>query len=321
MSKYTANKFSREDANDSWAKIYGFVNPSSRVLDIGSSSGNLGKRLIDEKKCEVVGIDIDEQDIKLAKSRLTDAFVKDIETDDLTSLGTFDFVILADVLEHLLDPVAALKKIKALLKENGQVIFSIPNMAHISVRLMLLAGYFEYTDTGLLDKTHLHFYDEQEVLRIFSDAGYEIIKLDPTLSDLPSFFIEKWLKKLGLNGSKKFLQQLADSKGMVYQFIGIARPAAKSKTPSSRPVKYTQIMDQQILETEKTFQQLTDNIRSLEATISRRTQELAEKSAELDAIKGSTAWKVARTLQKASKATRNLKPKSTNSTSNDKKNR
>ena len=86
----------------------------------------------------------------------------------------FDKVLLQDVLEHLRYPESVLKDCTRVLKPNGQVVVSVPNIANITVRLSLLFGKFEYTDRGILDKTHLRFFTQKTARRMLEECGYEI---------------------------------------------------------------------------------------------------------------------------------------------------
>ena len=138
MSNYSANKYTKDTQNDSWNKIFEFIEDESRVLDIGCSSGNLGATLIQEKKCEVVGLDLNEQDVKIAKKQLSEAYVMNAETDNLSRLGKFDAIVFADVIEHLVDPVTTLKKFKKSLNPGGAGVFRMrtpfPGPAATSMR-------------------------------------------------------------------------------------------------------------------------------------------------------------------------------------------
>lgn len=226
MSNYSSNQYS-EDTNTPWHKIIELVPKGSRVLDIGCSSGNLGAALSKEKNCEVVGIDLNKEDVETAKKRLSAAYVKNIETDKLDSLGTFDCVIFADVIEHLIDPVATLRKIKAMLNKSGSIIFSIPNMAHMGTRLMLLEGRFEYAETGLLDKTHLHYYDRREVERIFEEAGYIIENFDWVERYIPQKILMTRLQTVGLKPESAFFEKARQVDAVAYEFIGKSTPVTK----------------------------------------------------------------------------------------------
>ncbi|HZU26417.1 MAG TPA: bifunctional glycosyltransferase/class I SAM-dependent methyltransferase [Bryobacteraceae bacterium] len=86
----------------------------------------------------------------------------------------FDRVLLIDVLEHLRDPERILRECQALLRDNGQLIVSVPNAANITVRLMLLFGHFEYADRGILDRTHVRFFTWKSVRRLLERTGYRV---------------------------------------------------------------------------------------------------------------------------------------------------
>lgn len=223
MSNYT-NVAYTEDMNTTWFKMVSNIPEKSRVLDIGCSSGNFGKVLTKQKECEVIGVDLDAEDVKRAKKVLKAAYVMNIERDNFSKLGKFDRVIFADVLEHLVDPVASLQKVKKLLKPGGQVLFSIPNMAHMGTRLMLLTGKFGYGETGLLDKTHLHFYDEAEVRRIFNDAGFSLETLDWTEYYIPQKEVTARLADVGLKPTKQFYESAKEISAVALQYVGAASP-------------------------------------------------------------------------------------------------
>jgi glycosyltransferase involved in cell wall biosynthesis len=87
---------------------------------------------------------------------------------------TFDRVLLLDVLEHLREPEHILRDCQGVLRENGQLIVSVPNAANITVRLMLLFGRFEYADRGIMDRTHLRFFTWRSVRRLLERSGYRV---------------------------------------------------------------------------------------------------------------------------------------------------
>jgi len=126
-----------------------------------------------------VGIEIDKESAQIAKKYCKDVIVGDIETMDSLPYPEeyFDVIIFGDVLEHLKDPLSVLKKLKKYLNKNGYIICSIPNIAHIYVRLNLLFGRWEYQDTGILDKTHLRFFTKKTAIKLIEDAEYKIEEL------------------------------------------------------------------------------------------------------------------------------------------------
>jgi 2-polyprenyl-3-methyl-5-hydroxy-6-metoxy-1,4-benzoquinol methylase len=236
MSNYSNSEYSEEGANTSWQKALNLVPKGSKVLDVGCSSGNFGKVLIEKKNCTVDGLELDAADAKLASKWLRNVYNLNIETDDLGELkDKYDIIYFGDVIEHLYYPSSTLKRVQKLLKPGGSILFSIPNMAHATIRLLLLTGDFEYTETGLLDKTHLHFYNLKEVERVFNEADMEISKLDYVEKDYPDQLIKDYLSKLGLsvNQNSSFLSNMRKVDAAAFQFIGLAKPASK-KIPKKK---------------------------------------------------------------------------------------
>lgn len=232
MSNYSDSTYTEGAENSSWYKVLLSIPEGSRVLDIGCSSGNFGKVLIDKKECIVDGIELDKSDFKKAQKNLRKVYNLNIETDSIAAIkDTYDIIYFGDVIEHLVDSVTALQKVKKLLNKNGKIVFSIPNMAHSTIRILMLKGDFEYTETGLLDKTHLHFYNLKEVQRVFAEAGYEVTDLDFVKKDYPDALIKKQLAEYGLKLAPKstFLESLHQPDAAAFQFVGSAKPSLKVK--------------------------------------------------------------------------------------------
>ncbi|WP_166243647.1 glycosyltransferase [Paenibacillus turpanensis] len=85
----------------------------------------------------------------------------------------FDYIIFADVLEHLNDPWAVIEYAKKCLKPDGKLLVSIPNVMHYSVLKDLLNGKWTYTEAGILDRTHLRFFTQHELVKMFDNAGFQ----------------------------------------------------------------------------------------------------------------------------------------------------
>jgi 2-polyprenyl-3-methyl-5-hydroxy-6-metoxy-1,4-benzoquinol methylase len=299
MSNYSDSKFS-EDTNSSWFKVFNYIDSGTKVLDIGCSSGNFGKVLIDKKKCVVDGIEPDQADFDEARKKLRNVYQLNVETDDLSLIDDrYDFIYFGDVIEHLVHPVETLRRVRTLLKEDGAIVFSIPNMSHLSVRLMLLGGKFMYGETGLLDKTHLHFYTHQEVQRVFSEAGYAIVDLDPVLKDYPKEILEEELKAVGLSITQKFIDFAASTEASVYQFVGIARPGAKKNAISKKldivsPVDKFQIYLDQTKEYYEAISKNKDEyIAKQDEHVREMEKKLSQKDIELEQIHEDKFYKAA----------------------------
>jgi len=146
---------------------------SSSVLDIGCSSGVLGKKLL-ERGCAVTGIEADQEAARIAEESYERVFVGDLQTmmDLPSNLPlAFDILVFADVLEHLHNPEDVLRRFLRYLKPDGRVIASIPNVANWSNRLKLLLGRWQYRDCGILDRTHLKFYTHETARRLMREQA------------------------------------------------------------------------------------------------------------------------------------------------------
>lgn len=154
------------------------VGKNKRVLEIGCATGQISRRL-SENGCEVVGVELDEESARVARRYCKRVIVSDVCKISIKEyLNYFDFILFMDVLEHLEDPCAMLKKAKDYLKEGGLVVISLPNIANWTIRWNLLLGNFEYTSRGILDRTHLRFFNERGAKKLLEEAGFEIVKYD-----------------------------------------------------------------------------------------------------------------------------------------------
>ncbi len=93
---------------------------------------------------------------------------------------TYRMVICGDVLEHVPDPVGVLRKLKDAATDDAVFVVSVPNVAHLAVRLMLLFGYFPKMDRGILDRTHLHFFTRDTAEAMLRDAGLRVTRVTST---------------------------------------------------------------------------------------------------------------------------------------------
>jgi SAM-dependent methyltransferase len=138
------------------------LSPNVRtILDIGCGAGD-NARVIRVKvpNAQIVGITLSSEEAELARQHLTDVHVVDLDNSDLSFLGDhhFDAIILSHVLEHLKDPLAVLRRALHYLRPGGQMLIAVPNILEYRCRLRFLIGRFEYEDSGIMDRTHLHFF-------------------------------------------------------------------------------------------------------------------------------------------------------------------
>lgn len=168
------------DSDSTHATVVRWVGRDRRVLELGPATGYMSK-VFAERGCSVVGVEIDPAMARLAERFCERVIVGDLDTLDLEEhLGSerFDVIVAADVLEHLKDPLTALRRLRPfLVAESGYFVVSLPNIAHGSVRLALLQGKFSYQDVGLLDRTHLRFFTRESIERLFDEADLGIGEL------------------------------------------------------------------------------------------------------------------------------------------------
>jgi GT2 family glycosyltransferase/ubiquinone/menaquinone biosynthesis C-methylase UbiE len=153
---------------------------AGRVLEVGCGAGVLGERLkLSGKATHVTGVELSGEAAALAQSRLDVVRVGDVESMPLDGWqGRFDTLVVADVLEHLRDPWAALFRLRDCLKEGGTVVASIPNIAHYKIVKKLLFADWRYEPGGILDHTHLRFFTRGSIEDLFRNAGFEILRVE-----------------------------------------------------------------------------------------------------------------------------------------------
>ncbi len=165
-----SNEIDINDLNNSLSLVLNAIDENSKVLDVGCSFGYIGEWLIKNKNCKVYGIDIDSKAIAFINSVgvyegadcINLDYALDNGSEDFNTFNNidtdFDYVICADLLEHLKDPSSILKLLGTRLSPGGKIIVSIPNIANIDIIVNLLEGRFNYSEYGIMDNTHLKFF-------------------------------------------------------------------------------------------------------------------------------------------------------------------
>lgn len=153
-------------------------------LDIGCASGRLGRQLLDAGltgRCD--GIEPNAEAAMLAAVQLHRVWVAPFKAGlELAPWPDYDLVIMADVLEHLIDPWRALLELRQRVRPGARLLLSVPNVRHKSVLLpLLLQGRFDYADAGILDRTHLHFFTRASLRDAVGQAGWRIIAMAPSI--------------------------------------------------------------------------------------------------------------------------------------------
>ncbi|MFA5389277.1 MAG: class I SAM-dependent methyltransferase [Candidatus Omnitrophota bacterium] len=193
-----------------------FPECAKKVLEIGCGAGILGEALKGRGAEEVIGVEKDRDSCISAGKRLDRALCLDAETDEMPfNEGYFDCIIYGDVVEHFNDPWGALKKHKRFLKEGGIMLASIPNIRYYKVLIRLLAGTWDYTDAGILDRSHIRFFALINIRELFEDNGFSITSIRRNIVASRGFRI---LNFLLFGALKDFL---------TYQYYVIARYTGK----------------------------------------------------------------------------------------------
>lgn len=166
--------------NNAHSIALGFVGFDRDVLEVGAGAGHV-TAVLAARGNRVTAVDIDPVALGEAAPHAVAVHAGDLDVtplDELVGPGPFDVVLLGDVVEHLRDPVAALRAARRVLRPGGAIVVSVPNVAHIDLRLHLFIGRWQYQPTGLLDATHLRFFTRSTLEDMLTDAGLRIVALE-----------------------------------------------------------------------------------------------------------------------------------------------
>lgn len=162
---------------DSLAKLVRWIRPGSTVLDVGTAGGALGEYLSRRLNCTADGVERDLGAAALARRHYRRLVVADLERSDLGDIfpaGAYDYVVCADVLEHLREPGKVLASARGLLRPGGHLLVSIPNIGFAPFLAELLGGQWRYRPVGLLDETHLRFVTRDSLEEMLGEAGFSV---------------------------------------------------------------------------------------------------------------------------------------------------
>lgn len=149
-----------------------------RVVEVGCSSGALAREYKKSNPAvHYTGIEIVPAYAEMAREhcdRVVDVDIERVAIDQLRTDFEADCWVFGDVLEHLYDPWALLKKIRESMARGGCVVACIPNAQHWSVQARLSIGDFRYQDSGLFDRTHIRWFSRVTMLEMFRNAGFVV---------------------------------------------------------------------------------------------------------------------------------------------------
>lgn len=147
-----------------------------RVLEVGCGAGETLAYLKGMGAEETFGIELDPEAAEAARSKVDHVVMGDVETIDLPyGPESLDGLVLGDVLEHLRDPWAALRRLAVCLRPGAQVVASVPNIRFYGTSLgLILLGRWDYREAGILDWSHLRFFTRRSLGGLFEGAGLRI---------------------------------------------------------------------------------------------------------------------------------------------------
>jgi SAM-dependent methyltransferase len=149
------------------------------VLELGAAGGHV-TRALKARGNAVTAVELDARFEDALSAAADEVLMTNLDWLDLSQklIGQkFDVILAGDVLEHCVYPELVVFQFHELLADNGRLIVSLPNVAHGDVRLSLLAGVFKYSETGLLDRTHLRLFTRETIKAFFEASGFLVEKI------------------------------------------------------------------------------------------------------------------------------------------------
>ncbi|MBQ8813882.1 MAG: methyltransferase domain-containing protein [Lachnospiraceae bacterium] len=181
MSKYDFEMTLSQ--NTSTGIILNRVEKGSVVLEFGCATGRMTRYMKENLGCRVYIVEYDQSAYETALQYAEDGLCDDIMhfrwAEKFEGI-VFDAIVFADVLEHLTSPEKVLECAAKLLKDDGQMYVSVPNITHNDILLKAYAEHFDYTETGLLDDTHVHFWGMENIGTLAAKSGLHIRTVEGT---------------------------------------------------------------------------------------------------------------------------------------------
>ena len=161
-----------------YRSVHDKIAAGSRVLEIGCSTGYFSQALI-RKNCEIIAVDNDPDAVRACEQRGIAAHHCDVgsaEFDNILSThAPVDYVLAMDVLEHLAAPQLLVSALARGMQQKAKLIVTGPNVAYWHVRWRLLQGRWEYTEAGIMDKTHLRWFTRATWRKLLAENGFRIV--------------------------------------------------------------------------------------------------------------------------------------------------
>jgi O-antigen biosynthesis protein len=273
------------DENSSLTKMLGLIGKNKQVVDFGCATGYFAQ-LMTRQECIITGVEINPDAALAAKQYCQEVIVADLDFVSVTEIlpdRRFDVAVFGDVLEHLRDPWQVLRDTKQILKKDGYIVASIPNIAHGAIRLALLQGKFEYTELGILDNTHLRFFTRKTVEDLLENSGYLLKDLQRT--KLPFFANNNLVPQININDfDREMIEKMQTDEDIdTLQFVVRALPCSPEERQAAWQNRYAQLLaESQINQAE--LQQSQQTVDRLQSELQQSQQTSAQLQSELQQI-------------------------------------
>lgn len=156
--------------------LCGNLGSSVRVLDVGCGNGFVAGRFL-ERGCQVVGIDLSQEGIAIARKTYPGARFEMLAADDniLTDLGeeAFDIIISTEVVEHLYSPRPYAAGCFGALRPGGRFICSTPYHGYLKNLALSIVNKWDRHLDPLWDGGHIKFWSPNSLYRLLNEAGFE----------------------------------------------------------------------------------------------------------------------------------------------------
>lgn len=284
-------------------------NEKLNVLDVGCGSGTMEKFLASENII-LDGVEIDEAAIGEAKKnnyhKLYNADINEISRRIKTR---YDYIILGDILEHLVKPYKTLENLALLLKENGSILISIPNIEHMDIIANLIDGKFNYNETGTLDTTHLRFFTYYSFLEMINNINkdrerkleVECIGFTKTFNKEYIDYNSKLYSLLNIDGKKDILQNIFKIKILNENVV----PVNLKKELANKPELSIYHSLEKKVENTKKYYDLLSKLEADNNELANEILELTKKNSSLNNLYSgmvdSRTWKIMEPVRKGAR--------------------
>lgn len=229
VSRAGDKRLTRDSANP-LIQISKLVNDQAKILDIGAGNGSLG-RLFSQLDRNVIvdGIEPNAVAASIAEPYYRVMYVGYLSDHiGVIDFEEYDFIVLADVIEHIDNPQIFLRQLTARLGSKATLLISIPNVAFGAVRLSLAQGEFNYVDSGILERTHLRFFTYETAVSLFTSLG---LGVSTSISLCRSFYRSEFQRSsLGIPGWSLLRYAFTtDARAYQYLFCCVCDPEVTTK--------------------------------------------------------------------------------------------